>query len=284
MKDKVANPLLGIQHRQRLELLEQRAVADSRLVDKLLKMPWPQNEGAYIDLDSKKLRFQALDVILSNGRPFAVLDEFRPLIEGDGSRGSLTDSNHLANLMPMFKIQLDLDLKEKRFCSMSLIFDGLSEKGSWVSILCRGVLAGYSMQIEQHLLDMPHTSSPYNHAVLNKFILVACQLIQGCGEGADPSDTEFVRFLVHDDAEVNNKSCDLLIGGLFYLAKDISCICHVLYRIGERTAAPLVEKFESLWLAIFKNADKRRNLFRQLTQLSFPSFNKIKVPLFNSLS
>lgn len=273
----VDNPKLGLQHKTNLALFEKRAAADTGLVEKLLNMPWPQKEGAFLDYESKKLRFQTLEVVLAHGRPFAVVDEFRCLIES-GTRGSLTDSDHLANLLPMFKTQLDSDLHAKRFCSMAFIFDGLSDKGNWISILGRGVRAD-SMQIEQHLLDMPHTSAPYNHAVLNMAILTASASIRGCGGGGD-ADVSFVRFMIHDDAEVNNKSCGFLIDGCFTNALDISCICHVLYRIGEMTEAPLVEKFAALWLAIFKNADKRRNIFRQLTKLAFPSFNKIKVQYY----
>jgi hypothetical protein len=241
-------------------------------------MKWPAHEGAFLDVHSKKLRIEALGIALENGRPIAVISEFGGLIERDGSHGTLGDPSHLSKLIFLFGKFLDEALQRKKFYSVGIPFDGLSEKGNWVSVLMRGVEVGESMQVIQELLDMPHTSAPYNHAVLNKIILKAASKLQGSAEGPqEEPGHDLVRFLMHDDAEVNNCSAEFLKAGVFTLAMDFSCLEHVKYRVGENTAMPLLEKFRSLWLSVFKNADKRRHLYRQITNLPFPSFNAIKV-------
>lgn len=284
VKAKAAHPQLGAKHRMNLEILHQKVVEDKLILDELLKLPWPDGEGAYLDLPSKKLRFEVLCIAVENGRPLAVLDEFRHLLERDGAYGRLTDSDHLANLLPLIGVVMDRRLQKKRFISLGVVFDGLSEKGSWVSVLGRGVLAGEESLVDQFLLDMPHTSAPYNHAVLNRILLKAISKIQECTDDAkklEDKNVDLIRFLIHDDAEVNNKSCDFLRSGIFVDALTFSCLCHVKYRVGGSTTCDLVESFDGLFVAVFKNADKRRHLFRQMTGLSFPSRNKIKV---NSIS
>lgn len=158
VKAKKTNEKLGREHEAALQALAQRRTADSELENQILSSEWPKNEGAFLDLPSKVLRVKALGNVLRHGRPLAVLDEMRALIEGDGSYGSLTDSSRMANLIPLFGKALDTALSKKRFYSVSLIFDGLSEKGNWVSVLFRGVLVGESMTVVQGLLDMPHTA------------------------------------------------------------------------------------------------------------------------------
>ena len=165
VKAKEKYPQLGAQHRANVAALAERVVEDNALVEELLRLPWPRQEGAFVDMPSKLLRLKALRTALQHGRPLAVIDEFEPLIVGDGSRGSLPESSHMARLIPLYGQVLDTFFKKKRYISLGIIFDGLSDKGNWVSILARGVLEGESMVLEQHLLDMPHTSSPYNHAV-----------------------------------------------------------------------------------------------------------------------
>jgi hypothetical protein len=217
-----------------------------------------------------------------------VIQEFRGLIERGGEDGKLTDSSHMAKLIPLFGKAYDETLKGKKFVSLGAIFDGLSDKGNWVSVLIRGVLEGEEMILEQHLLDMPHTSSPYNHAVLNKILLKAFgRLLPSDDSDDDAMDIDavneppskgssLIKFLIHDDAEVNNCSCRFLIEGLFVGALDIDCLCHVLSRVGGALACTTLKRFDSIWLIFFKNADKRKHLFRRLTGLSLPSRNKIK--------
>ena len=95
----------------------------------------------------------------------------------------------------------------------------------------------------------------------------------------DPGNLKasLVLFFMHDDAEVNNKSGAYLREGLFVKSNEFSWVCHILYRVGENTLIDLVEEFDGLMLSLFKNADKRRHIFRQMTGLSMPSRNKVKV-------
>lgn len=277
VKAKAKNPNLGRAHQSNLEVLYQKAVADRDLTTEILSMAWPSHEGAFDDAKSKKLRIEALGIALSNGRPLKVIEEFRVLIEGDGTSGTLSDSSHLAKLIPLYGRAIDAALTKKKFYSVGIVFDGLSDKGNWVSVLMRGVLVGESMQLVQELLDIPHSSAPYNHAVLNKILIKAIAKLQDSNYEQDGPAHDLVRFFMHDDAGVNNLSCEYLTAGLFTLAMDFSCLEHVKYRVGENTSMSLLEKFRALWLALFKNADKRRHLFRELTGLPFPSFNAIKV-------
>jgi hypothetical protein len=239
-------------------------------------MPWPKKQGAYLDISSKKLRLESLKIALENGRPLAVLDEFRGLIEGASGKGTLTDQSHMSKLIYLFGNFLDSDLGKKKFISLGGIFDGLSDDGEWVSVLYRGVEEGEAMTVIQGLLDMPHTSAPYNHAVLNSILIQGFTKLARCGPL-----TELLRFLMHDDAEVNNLSCKHLKDGLASNAISFSCIVHVLNRIGDNTFKKHLEDFLGDVLSLFKNAEKRKAIFRRLTKLAFPSINKIKAcPIF----
>lgn len=275
IKAKEKHKNYGQQHRSNLDAFHQKVYESNSSLDKMMAMPWPQSEGAFLTPATKLLRLSTLTAILQHGRPLAVLDELRSHIEGDGSRGTLTHSNHMGNLLPLFETELDRVLSEMKFYSLSIIFDGLSDKGNWVSVLFRGVLVGESMHLVQGLLDMPHTSRPYDHAVLNKILIKATSKLQRCG-GLRSQGEDLVRFLIHDDAEVNNKTCRFLQESLFTLSMSISCLCHVEDRVGGRAEIPLLEKFQDIWYSLFKNADKRRTIFRHLTNLPFPSLNRIK--------
>lgn len=279
-KDK--NPKLGTQHALNLAILKQKVVDDQTLVAQILSMPWPKGEGAYLDLATKKLRIEALAAVLEHGRPLSVLDEFRHLVERDGADGTLTDSSHMANLIPLFGEAMDAKLAKMKFYSIGIIFDGLSSQGDWVSVLLRGVLVGESMEVVQLLLDMPHTSSAYNHTALNQILLHAIGKLRH-QLGPSESGTDLIRFFIHDDAQVNKKSVRFLREGLYVNSMDISCLCHVLERIGEKLNCPLPTRFMSLWLTFFSNANKRISLFRELTNAKFPSYNRIKVQLLCDL-
>jgi hypothetical protein len=273
------NVNFGVDHKVALANLAIRVSTSDKLTSSILSMEWPKAEGAFLDVKSKVLRVKALDRVLKNGRPLAVLDEFRDLIEGDGTSGTLTDSSHMSNLIPLYGVAMDKALSEKKFYSAALVFDGLSDKGNWVPTLFRGVLKG-TFTLAQGLLDMPHTSKPYDHSLLNSIIIKAAFKLERCGDSLEFPLSRLIQFLIHDDAEVNNLASSLLIGALFQRAQSVSCQCHVQYRIGECVCMPEVEKFLSHWLAIFKNADKRREIYRERTHLAFPSFNKIKVLVF----
>lgn len=260
---------------------------DEQLLNELLALPYPSGEGAYADPASKKMRFETILVVVENGRPVKVAEEFRKLIERDGTQGRLTDPSHMAKLIPMVGKVYDSRLKKKKIVSLGIIFDGLSDKGSWVPVVARASLEGREMIVEQFLLDMPHTSSPYNHAILNQIILKAISKLDdedivdygNADENKPKRLNELVRFFMHDDAEVNNKSGAYLREGMFLLSNEFSCGCHCLYRVGENVATELVDEFDDLFIGIFKNADKRRHLLRLLVGLSIPSRNKIKVTI-----
>lgn len=246
---------------------------DRDLVADILAMPWPKNEGVTKDVSSKKLRIQALSIALRHGRPLAVIDEFRALIEGDGKAGTLTDSNHLARLIPFFGTIMEKRSKALKFYSTANIFDGLSADGEWALSIMRGVKVG-TFELVQLLLRARHTDAPYDHKVLNAILLESYN-------NAPQGFATLNRFLIHDDAAVNNKSCDLLIAAFFSLAQSFSCQCHVMERIGIELDTELVDSFFSSWMALHKNALKRISLCRQFTRTKFPSHNAIKV-LFGS--
>jgi len=245
-------------------------------MDDLLAMPWPTGgNGASLDRQTKQLRLDAVRVALENGHDLDIFQEFRHLIEGDGSHGTLTDANDLEKLVPMFANLLDRELKSKQYASLAIIFDGLSDKGDRVSVLFRGVRADESMLLEQHLLDMPLSSAPYNHTVLNHILLKAIGKVREIG-GAEGQCMEQIRFFVHDDADVNIKSGGFLRAGLFPKALDFTCLCQFLDRVWTVRIADSVDRFESLWYSLFRN-DKRRHIFREVTALEFPAKGKMKV-------
>lgn len=272
MKSKDKFPNLGRAHAENLQIFGQKRQTNQSLIAQIMEMPWPKGEGAHLDVASKKLRIEALRIALENGRPLAVIEEFRELIEGSGESGTLTEESHLSKLIYLFGIFLDSELKTRRFISIGGVFDGLNKDGEWASSLFRGVLEGEEMILLQGLLDMPHTTAPYNHAVLNRILIKAFSKLSHCG----PLEKLF-RFLMHDDAAVNNLSCTHLKEGMLPAAKSISCIVHSLDRIGHNPFIPLVVEFKDDVTSIFTNADKRKFIFRRLTQLDFPSINKIKV-------
>lgn len=271
VKAKSTSSNLGNQHKSKLTKFQERFHEDQSFVSQILAMPWPKHEGTTLDPASKLLRVKALSIALSHGRPLALVDEFRELIEGNGNRGTLTTSKHLGQLIPLFGKSLDSNLAALKLYSVGIIFDGLSKDGEWVSVLLRGVEIGESMVLKQVLLAMVHNDTPYDHAVLNGILIPAIAKVGHLGN-------DCVRFFIHDDASVNSKSTNFLIGGLFTSAFDLKCMCHILDRVGSHILCPLMDEFCSLWQSIFKNSSKRINLFRKLAKAKFPSYNQIKVP------
>jgi hypothetical protein len=198
-----------------------------------LLQPWPKREGVGIPPESKGLRLRVLTTLLEHGRPMAVADEFRELIEGDGKKGTLTSSSHLANLLGLVANFLDEELKKLKLYSASVIFDGASDHGERVVVLIRGVKVGTCMEIVQKLIALVHMDKSYTAAHLNSIISTAINRI-----GFKPED---LRFFVHDDVSVNKKSTRALIEHFYTLGFDISCFAHIGERVGEFTDAPVVQ-------------------------------------------
>lgn len=180
----------------------------------------------------KAFRLRALMTALDHGRPLAVLDEFKDLLVGDGSNGTLTSSAHMAHLLPLVDTYLDHEFKSHKLYSVSAIFDGASDDGERVVLLLRGVVVGESMRIIQRLAALVHMDKAYNAATLNEII--------STGMVKNGVVASMVNFFVHDDVSVNKRSAADLKATMYTRAFDISCFSHVFQRVGENTVAPLV--------------------------------------------
>lgn len=225
----------GKEHRDNLMKLKDTAVLRSQLESWALSQPWPKGGGVNLLPKVKAFRLRVLMTALDHGRPLAVLDEFKDLLVGDGSNGTLTNSSHMAHLLPLVDTYLDNEFKSFKFYTIGGIFDGASDDGERVVLLVRGTPVGESMRIIQRLAALVHMDKAYNAATLNE--IISTGLVKNGVTAA------ILKFLVHDDVSVNKRSASDLKAALYTQNFDISCYSHVFQRVGENTEALLVSYY-----------------------------------------
>ena len=252
-----------------IALEKHKAVSASKKLaaDALESEPWQVGEGAQqLDLATKEVRLRLLTTLLKSARPLRVADDLREFMETPGVQ-KLTTSSHLLALLPIVeKLEFAKIVTEFSTGFTSSIFDGAGHHGD---MLCNLLRKTQNFQIIQRLAGLRHSDAVFDHETLNQCIIdltTDIGLMKSRGR---------VKAFCHDAASVNLLAASQM-KNLFYDLFDMVCASHIMQRVGERFEAPLVDKLITAWFKLFKNGTNRIYLWRQITGISFPSYNPIK--------
>lgn len=258
-------------HMKNLDLWKKLKTKDTEAHQFLAQTTFPSGEGSNLPEAHRLRRFNVVKTIMEAGIPIHKIDKLRNLLED--SNYSLTDSSHMAKLIPLVHTETFSHLSAAvKGQDIGCIFDGASRQGELICVVARWVQEETAVplrwKVVQKLVRLHHCPVAVTGDELARILNDAISLRMGI----PPSN---IFSATHDRASVNR----LGIAGLAPLWNQcfpIPCFAHLIDDAGPTFDCPSADAFMDIWHGIFAHSCHAKALFKELYDTTVQSYSETR--------